>query len=87
MERIAMSLLALWMAPRVAMKIWWAITPIILIGVGISLYSHDSLYSIWGFLIALVIIAFATIDTLLSLNGTGWIPPRWFITLLEKKNG
>ena len=72
-------LLTLWLTPRVAIRIWWLIALICLIGVGIGLYHHDLVYVLWGIAVAVVVIIVTSVVQLQSLNGTGWVPPAWFI--------
>jgi len=80
---VASMLLTLWLMPRVAIKIWWLVASILLVGVGIGLYHHALTYALWGMAVAVVATLFISILELQSLNGTGWIPPAWFISLIK----
>jgi len=85
MNVFAYTLLTLWLMPRVALRVWWMVVPIFLAGGGAGLYYHDTTYALWGIVVALLATLLASIVQLQALNGTGWIPPAWFISLVRNK--
>ena len=62
------------------------VAPIFLVGIGVGLYYHDLAYVLWGMTIAVVVTLPASIMQLQALNGSGWIPPMWFLSLISKRN-
>lgn len=86
MNILARTLLTLWLMPRVAMRTWWIVAPILLVGVGTDLYRHDFKYALWGIALAVAVTLIASVAQLWALNGTGWIPPTWCVSLIRKGN-
>lgn len=68
----------------IATRYWLVVILPLLFCAGAALYQHSWVFLMWGMVGSLAWCFLLTAIQLCDLGGTGWIPPSWYIKLLQK---